>query len=503
MVNDLTGERVKFKCVNWPAHLQPMIAEGLDKRPMSHISRHIATMGFNCVRLTWATHMFTRYNRKTVVQSLRDLNLTNAITGIRKNNPQVLDLTVVDALSMVVDVITSVGIMVVLDNHVSEPMWCCSNNDGNGFFGDKYFDPREWLDGLSIVGRRYRNTQMVVAMSLRNELRGPRQNASEWYRWVREGATEIHRVNPELLVVVSGLNYDLDFTMLKSKPLGLDDMLPNKLVYEAHRYSWSGGRGKWLGPSLNKICKSVTSDINKKVGFLTTWSHKAPLFISEFGVNLMGSNHADNNFLPCYMTYLAGMDLDWALWALQGSYYVRHGVQNMEEPYGLLDANWTQLRNPGFNRKLYLLHQTLQVPKETLRSNHTFMYHPLSGLCVVSNHKNQIFANECHHLTGWSHGGDLSPIQLQGLSLCIQAVGDGLPVRLTTDCHAKQSAWISLPNSMFQISSKDDNGLDLCLELDRHNILSKRCICTSDDCLENSQTQWFQFVSSNSNNFRN
>lgn len=161
VIDELTGERVKFKCVNWPAHMKPMLAEGLDKRPLGLIVRQFASLGFNCVRLTWATHMFTRYSKKTVVQTFRDLKLTNAIAGLEKNNPRVLNLTVVDAFSTVINVIKSYGVMVVLDNHVSEPMWCCSNNDGNGFFGDKYFDGQEWLNGLSNVGQRYRKTPMV------------------------------------------------------------------------------------------------------------------------------------------------------------------------------------------------------------------------------------------------------------------------------------------------------------------------------------------------------
>ncbi|XP_076958188.1 glycosyl hydrolase 5 family protein-like [Bidens hawaiensis] len=506
VVDNLTGERVKFKCVNWPAHLQPMLAEGLDKKPISHIGRRIASLGFNCVRLTWATRMFTRYSNKTVVQTFRELDLMNAISGIKRNNPRVLDLTVVDAFSAVINVITSLGMMVVLDNHVSEPMWCCSNNDGNGFFRDKYFDPREWLNGLSIVGQRYRNTHMVVAMSLRNELRGPRQNANEWYRWVHEGTTLIHRVNPHVLVLVSGLNYALDFTTVKTKLLGLEDALPNKLVFEAHRYSWSGGRDAWLHQPLNKICNDLTNDVDKNVGFFTTGSHRAPLFITEFGVNLMGTNRADNNFLPCYMAYLAGMDLDWALWGLQGSYYLRQGAQNMDEQFGLLDTNWTGLRNPGFNRKLYLLHQTLQDPK-VKSSNYTFMYHPLTGLCIRPDHNGQILADECHRLTGWSHDDGRTPIQLSNSRLCMEVVGDGLPVRLTMHCSTKQSTWKWVPNSMFQIASKDNNGVDLCLDYDPNcssNVLSRRCICSGGNwskCLQNPQSQWFQFVSTNSKRF--
>ncbi|KAL4587345.1 hypothetical protein LXL04_000214 [Taraxacum kok-saghyz] len=396
----------------------------------------------------------------------------------------------------------SFRVMVVLDNHVSEPMWCCSNNDGNGFFGDKYFDPEEWLRGLSIVGERYKNTPMVVAMSLRNELRGPRQNEVEWYQWVRRGATRVHEANPNVLVLISGLNYDLDFTPLLSEPLGLDDDLPNKIVYETHRYSFTEGQ-RWVTQPLNEMCNNVINDINRRAAFLTTGSKPSPLFITEFGVNLMGTRQTDDVFLPCYMSFLAELDLDWAIWALQGSYYLRQGVQNMDEQYGLLDKNWARLRNPAFNAKLCLLHQTLQVPKWT-SSNYTFLYHPMTGRCIGSDYRSQIFAYECTVLNGWSHGGDGTPVQLGTTPLCIAVAGDGLPVKLTTNCNSRESTWNSVRNSRFQIASKDGNGVDLCLDFDPNDslrILSRKCICRDNNgfkCLENPQRQWFQFVSTNS-----
>lgn len=146
------------------------------------------------------------------------------------------------------------------------------------------------------------------------------------------------------------------------------------------------------------------------------------------------------------------------------------------------------------------------VPKLT-SSNYTFMYHPLTGLCIKSDYKNQIFADECHKLTGWSHNGDWTPIQLSSTPLCIKVVGDGLPVKLTTDCYNKQSTWNTIPNSRFQIASRDSNGVDLCLDYDPNNsskILSKKCICGGEDwskCLTNPQSQWFQFISTNSKRF--
>lgn len=165
-MDDLSGARVKLACVNWAAHLEPMLAEGLDKKPVGHITAHIKDMGYNCVRLTWATYMFTRYARTTVAQSFHRLGLREARIGIARNNPGFLNLTVVEAQQAVVEELVRKGLMVVLDNHVSQPMWCCGDHDGNGFFGDEDFDPNEWLRGLEIVAKRYKDTPMVRVFSV-------------------------------------------------------------------------------------------------------------------------------------------------------------------------------------------------------------------------------------------------------------------------------------------------------------------------------------------------
>ena len=39
-------------------------------------------------------------------------------------------------MQAVVNALGEKNVMVILDNHVSTPGWCCSNDDGNGFFGD-------------------------------------------------------------------------------------------------------------------------------------------------------------------------------------------------------------------------------------------------------------------------------------------------------------------------------------------------------------------------------
>lgn len=83
-------------------------------------------------------------------------------------------------LQTVIQSLEKQNIMVIIDNHVSKPMWCCSGNDGNGFFGDVYFSVAEWQQGWTIMATLFHDSPNVIAMSLRNELRGYNQNSADW-----------------------------------------------------------------------------------------------------------------------------------------------------------------------------------------------------------------------------------------------------------------------------------------------------------------------------------
>lgn len=205
----------------------------------------------------------------------------------------------------------------------------------------------------------------MVGISLRNELRGPLQDEGVWYKNVEKGAKTINRANKNLLVIISGLDYDLDFRFLKQRPLGLNTMR-KKLVYETHRYAFTEGQSKmWQAGPLNKVCNNITQEIEEKEGFLLSGKDAAPLFVSEFGIDQREVSEPDNLHLPCILSYLADKDLEWGVWALQGSYYLREGERGMDETYGMFNTNWTALRNPTYHSKLEFLQQKLQGNQHT------------------------------------------------------------------------------------------------------------------------------------------
>ncbi|KAK4844581.1 hypothetical protein QYF36_021953 [Acer negundo] len=343
---DSTGRRVKLACTTWASHLEPMLAEGLHKKPLKDIVTKLVQLKFNCVRLTWATYMFTRYGNMTVTKTLDNLHLAQAKQGIAQNNPALLSMTHIQAFEAVVDEVGKQGIMVVLDNHVSNPKWCCADEDGNGFFKDADFDPTEWQFALANVASRFSNKNQVVGMSLRNELRGPRQNEDDWYNYVPAGATVVHNANPNVLVILSGLNYAIDLSFLKKRSLDPSNW-NNKLVYEAHWYPWSVHAD---------TCADTINVVYDHSLFLQDGDQPIPLFLSEFGFDQTGRTKADNVFINCFLTAAAKYDLSWSLWALQGSYYIRDSKLDYEEVFGVLNADWDTIRNPQFMKALQMLH---------------------------------------------------------------------------------------------------------------------------------------------------
>ncbi|KAJ1401557.1 Ricin B-like lectin [Sesbania bispinosa] len=444
---DEYGKRVKLHCVNWSSHLKAMFAEGLDTIPLKDLVAEMKKVGFNCVRYTWATHMFTRYSNHKVGETFDSLKLHGVRLGIRTYNPSLENITFVEAFDVVVDEFGKQGVMVVADNHVSDPKWCCGDGDGNGFFEDKSFSSEEWLQGLSTVANRVKAKPQVVAISLRNELWGPHQNQSLWYKYMSEGATTVHKENPNVLVFLSGFNYDTDLSFLKTRPIDVD--IGNKLVCEVHSYAWSAGsRTEWIEQPVNKKCAKVINGSNERAGFPMSGMNPRPLVMSEFGIDMTKRDEKNHRFLSCMFQLVQKKLLD-----------------------------------PSSNFiKSYII------------------YHPLSGQCVRVNKNNELELDNCERQSRWLQEGQ--QIKLVGNGTCIEAIGDGSPVHLSNDCESKQSSWKTLSASNLHLGTIDGQGQNLCLQKESHKspkIVTKKCICVGDDpaCLHNPQSQWFQLVTSN------
>ncbi|KAE8692593.1 putative Nucleoporin GLE1 [Hibiscus syriacus] len=491
---DEKGRRVKLACVNWVSHLEPMVAEGLSKRPMDDIAKQTVSMGFNCVRLTWPLFFITddSLGSLTVRRSFQRLGLLEPIAGIQANNPSVIDATLIEAFQAVVSSLGKNNVMVILDNHISKPGWCCGYSDGDGFFGDWNFNPNLWILGLTRMATLFNGVANVVAMSLRNELRGPKQNTNDWYRYMQKGAEAVHAANPNVLVVLSGLNYDRDLSFIRTRPPALS--FGQKLVFELHWYGFSDGDA-WVTNNPNSMCGKVIDYMMKTSGFLVDAGY--PLLVSEFGIDIRGNNVNDNRYLDCFLGVVAELDLDWALWTLVGSYYLRDGTVGFNEYYGIMDWNWIDIRNSSFNKRLSALQSPFRGPGLTEMELHKVIFHPSTGLCILRKPSiNLLGLGPCTDSEPWNYSPQKT-LELKGANLCLQADAFGTMAELGITCGGSNSKWEMISDSMMHLSLKLENGTLVCLDVDSNgNIIMNGCKCLNRDSRCDPESQWFKLVDS-------
>ncbi|CAN8097285.1 unnamed protein product [Discula destructiva] len=386
---DSTGARVKLRCINWAGHMETHVPEGLHRNSIANITSFIAGAGFNCVRLTYSIDWALNPTELVADAFAKAVTLAgvpehqDAMTAIYDaavvHNPSLQSATVRDVYGQVIAGLWENGVMTILDNHVSRAGWCCNLTDGNGWWNDaagaeaadsRWFNTSEWLAGLEAVAEWSTTQPGVVGMSLRNELRQSVLQTlggsyeDDWYTYISRAAKLVHAANPDVLVIVGGASSATDLSFVADRGL---DFTPwaGKHVWEMHAYSFTVTFKVALGN-----CALEKAAYGYYDGFVLTQgkNYTAPLILSEFGVAMTGGSAEtglssdDAAYLDCLVGYMEGNDAEWALWAIQGSYYIRNGVLDYNETWGVYDFEWTGWRNPGFPPLLKSMWNATQGP---------------------------------------------------------------------------------------------------------------------------------------------
>lgn len=382
------------------------------------------------------------------------------------------------------------SVMVILDNHLTKPGWCCGNNDGNGFFGDKYFSPNIWIEGLTKMAKMFKDVSNVIGMSLRNELRGPKQNEPDWFKYMQKGAEAVHSSNPNALVILSGFNYDTTLSFLKKQKVNVS--FTGKLVFELHRYSFTDARS-WTSGNANQVCANVTNKVMEAGLFLLQKGYEYPLFLSEFGVDQRGTNTTHNRYLNCLLGLAAEHDLDWAYWTLMQNYYVKSGVIEFKETYGILDGDHCEIKNTTMLQKITALQYPFQGPGLTEAKPHKVIFHPATGLCVQ---KKSMQLGACSNSEAWIYTKEKT-LTIMDTNQCVQADELGKTPKLGVNCSDSSSKWELTSASKMHLSSQLKKGTPVCLDVDGKNeIVTNSCKCINEGYNCDPASQWFKLVDS-------
>mmetsp|Transcript_18511 Transcript_18511/g.51523 ORF Transcript_18511/g.51523 Transcript_18511/m.51523 type:complete len:702 (-) Transcript_18511:157-2262(-) len=227
---DRLGGRVKWSCVNWHGgQQQSWVMGGLQAQPVRKVAARIASLGFNCVRLSYST--------EAVVHN--PMVPHDRLTA----NPQLYNKTFLECLDAVVAALSQEHVMMILNNHMSKAGWCCNINQDEGLWYTPEFNSSQWQTSLVTIAARYRNNLWVVAHDLRNEphsynglqpVWGGGDPATDYKMAMQNAGNAVLAVNPDTLIVIEGLCFGMELRFIKHSPMELD--LPNKIVYEVHNY---------------------------------------------------------------------------------------------------------------------------------------------------------------------------------------------------------------------------------------------------------------------------
>src|SRR5271157_25167 len=338
---DANGGRVRLKAFNWYGAEGPDgVVGGLAYQSINSIAAELRGWGFNAVRLLWSNQIYE--TNPAVPASL--------VTA----NPSLAGMHALDIFDQVVNTLAANHLMVILDNHVSDAIWCCSATDGDGLWYNAAYPESSWIRDWQGIVSRYANQPDVIGVDLRNELRCATINgssvcatwggapSSDWHAAAERAGNAILNVNPNLLVFTEGINYALDLSGVATLPVVLN--VPNRVIYEAHDYGFDYSSNPLAGPA------DWVGRITPKWGYLVTGSNPQPLWIGEFGTcNTSNAcvNTASNTDLGFWFQifgqYVQSNSLDWCYWPANGTYSKypnANKIYGTVETYGILNTAW-------------------------------------------------------------------------------------------------------------------------------------------------------------------
>ncbi|WP_141736348.1 glycoside hydrolase family 5 protein [Oligoflexus tunisiensis] len=352
-VVDSQGERYKLRSANWYGfHHDQQVLKGLDRQPLDHIIGLFEDWGFNSVRLPFSNQMLHETRP--------------APDGAVAANPELRGLTPLQIFDVVIQKLTARGITVVLNNHTTSSEWCCNfdinglwHNEGSGLYTQS---TEQWVQDWLMLAQRYKNNSMVIGADLRNEVRTAKYRNTfipvfpnwgsgdihDWHKAATDAGNRILAVNPDLLIIVEGINWTGSIPLLGSgerphlqpvreRPVNL--IVPHKLVYAAHNYSFTGPQhtgddrtspGKIRYGQMDE--RTLRETLDREFGFVLNQDQyfTAPVWVSEFGAAAAETDPATRAWFSYLVTYLIEKDLDFAYWPFN------------HEGYGLVSEDYSR-----------------------------------------------------------------------------------------------------------------------------------------------------------------
>lgn len=293
---DANNQPIRVAGVSWfGMETDTFAPHGLWLRGYRSMMDQMVQLGFNTIRLPFSNELFDAGS----VPNGIDFDLNPDLQGL--NGLQIMD--------KIVDYAGQVGLRIFLDHHRSD---AGGGPNGNGLWYTAAYPESRFISDWVMLANRYAGNPTVIGMDLHNEPHGPASWGSgtlpnDWRLAAERTGNEILTANPNLLIIVEGIQYATsggywwggNLSNAGAHPVRLN--VGNRLVYSPHDYPASVFNQSWFGAP--NYPQNLYSLWDANWGYLFQ-QNVAPVLLGEFGSKL--ETNVDQLWMNTMMKYLSG-----------------------------------------------------------------------------------------------------------------------------------------------------------------------------------------------------
>jgi endoglucanase len=306
---DAAGRPVRIAGINWFGFETDIhVVHGLWARDYKSMIDQMKSLGYNTIRMPYSDDI------------LKPGAMPESINYDGKNT-DLRGLTSLQVLDRIVAYAGQAGLKIVLDRHRPDAagqsaLWYTAS-----------VPESTWITNLKSLATRYKGNPTVVGIDLHNEPHDPAcwgcgDTARDWRLAAQRAGNAVLSVNPELLIMVEGVQsysgtngwWGGNLMGVAQYPVQLD--VPNRLVYSAHDYATSVAQQSWFSdPSFPANMPGIW---DKYWGYIFK-QNIAPVWLGEFGTTLQSA--VDQKWLSALVTYLRSTSANgadsfhWTFWS--------------------------------------------------------------------------------------------------------------------------------------------------------------------------------------------
>ena len=337
---DSAGNPVILTGINWfGLETESYAPHGLWARNWESILDQVVELGFNTIRLPYSNQLFDPSSQPNGVN--------------QELNPDLKGLSGLEIMDKIIAGAGQRGLKVILDRHRPD-----SHAQSELWYTSQYSEDR-WIADWVMLAERYAGDDTVIGVDLHNEPHGQAtwgsdDPATDWRLAAEKAGNAILKVNPNLLIVVQGVEqYQGDWYWwggnlmgVREQPVRLDH--PAQLVYSTHVYGPGVYPQAWFSdPTFPDNMPEIW---DRHWGFLSR-ENISPVIVGEFGGRSVGEDK-EGIWQRALVDYLRQHNFSYFYWTLN---------PNSGDTGGILLDDW----------------QSVDPEKEALLSQYQF---PMIGI---------------------------------------------------------------------------------------------------------------------------